>query len=407
MLKVISGDQLRRIIEERIHPLPAAETVPLAAACGRVLASGLSCPEDVPGFDRSMVDGYAVAAADVFGCSEAAPTRLKLVGEVRMGEDCPFSLRPGEAAYVPTGGQLPSGADAMVMVEHSEELGDGYVYLHQPAAPGRSVVFRGDDIRAGQPLLAAGLRLQPHHIGMLAAAGLTQAPVRPRVRVAIISTGDELVPPQDCPGPGQVRDVNAWFLAAAVREAGAEQLLTGIVRDEYDLLYQASRQALAEADLLLISGGSSVGTRDNTERVIAALPGMELLVHGLAIKPGKPTLLGVGADNKVVFGLPGHPLSAYFIYRLFVTAAIAQLEGAPQRPPLTRTAVLSTNYPSNGGREEYLPVDLTATAEGLLAQPVFAKSGLISLLAQAKGYVRIPREREGLVKGQQVEVELF
>ncbi|MDO4581629.1 MAG: molybdopterin-binding protein [Bacillota bacterium] len=408
MLEVQSAAQVLQLIAERLRPLGADERpLPLAQAVGRVSAAALFSAEDIPAFDRSTVDGYALRAADSYGCSEALPARFKLLGAVEMGADSAYAVGEGEAVYVPTGGVIPAGCDAAAMLEYAEEPGDGYVYIRKPVAPGNNLIYRGDDISAGAMLLPAHTRLHAHHIGLLAAAGITELDCLRLPRVAIISSGDELIPPGEQPAIGQIRDVNSHFLAAALRARGIEAKLCGIVRDDYQALLQASAQALAKADMLLISGGSSVGVKDNTARVIEALPGMRLLVHGVAVKPGKPTLLGVSDDNKIVFGLPGHPLSAYFIYLLFVEAALARLSGAPAVPPARRTARMAVNYPSNSGREEYVPVTLSDVDGQLTARPIFAKSGLIGLLSAADGYIRISREQEGAAKGQAVEVTLF
>lgn len=408
MLQVIQGSELLELIQNRIAPLGVeAVILPLTEANGRILASDITCPEEVPCFNRSTVDGYAVHAADTYGCSETVPTRLSLLGAIEMGETSDFIINAGQAVYVPTGGFIPEGADAMVMIENAEVIGDGYVYIQKSSAPGNNIIYKGDDIKAGLRLLSADTRLKPHHMGMLAAAGVTEVPVKPRVRVAVISTGDELVEPDKPQLPGMIRDVNSYFLSAAIKEAGADPILCGIIRDDYDVLYKTAEIALETADMLLISGGSSVGLKDNTECIISSLPETELLVHGLAIKPGKPTLLGVSTANKVIFGLPGHPLSAYFIFRIFVTAAIARLEGAKRLEQIVRQAVLSVNYPSNGGREEYVPVTLISKDGVTAARPVFSKSGLISLLGSADGYIRISRDKEGINRGETVEVTLF
>jgi len=408
MLNVKTGSEMLDLINENIRPVTAeAERVPLDCAVSRILAEDIVCPEDVPGFDRSTVDGYAVVAADTYGCSETVPTRLKLLGAVDMGKTSDLVVKAGECVYVPTGGYIPKGCDAMVMIEHAEVPGDGYIYIQKSSAPGNSVIYKGDDIHAEENLLPADIRLLPHHIGMLAAAGICEVPVRPRIRVAIISTGDELVEPSERQSPGKIRDVNTYFLSAALREAGAEPIICGIVRDDFDALLTATTKALENADMLLLSGGSSVGLKDNTRKIIERLPGMRLLVHGLAVKPGKPTLLGVSDTGKVVFGLPGHPLSAYFIYRLYVTAAISRLEEATPRLPVIRTAVLTVNYPSNGGREEFVPVSLEEKDGVLTARPVFVKSGLISLLGLSAGFIRVPREKEGVGRGETVEVTVF
>lgn len=407
MLQVKSAAQALAILQEELRPpTHNPERLPLLQACGRICAQDLCCAEQIPPFDRAAVDGYAIFGAESFGAGEAQPARFRLKGQVEMGRKPAFSLSSGEAAYVPTGGCLPLGANAMVMLEYSEDIGDGYIYLYKSSPPGQHIIFTGDDAKPGDLLLSPYQRIKPHHIGLLAAAGITELTVLPRLKVGIISGGDELVDIGVAPQMGQIRDVNSYFLAAALAEAGAEPRRYGIAADDRQALLAMSAAALAECDMLLLSGGSSVGQQDYTQWVLENLPDSRLLLHGLAVKPGKPTLLAV-SRGKPVFGLPGHPLSAYFIYRIFVTRALELLEGQPPLPPRSVTARLSHNYPSNSGREEYLPLSLTVEEEGWLAKPIFNKSGLISLLKQAHGYTRIPREAEGLAKGQMIEVELF
>ena len=407
MLQVKSARAAMDLLEEEIRPIQKEPLIlPLRVALSHIAAADILCQEIIPPFDRSTVDGYALRASDSFGAGESLPARLILKGRVDMGEQPAFALEAGEAAYVPTGGCLPAGADAMVMVEYSEEAGDGYVYLYKAAAPGHHLIFAGDDARPGDMLMQRYQRLKPHHVGLLAAAGITELPMLPPVRVGIISSGDELVDIETKPQGAQIRDVNSYLLAALLEEAGAEARLYGIAADDPENLLRLSEGALAECDMLLLSGGSSVGQQDHSQWVLENLPFSRLLLHGLAVKPGKPTLLAL-ADGKPVFGLPGHPLSAYFVCRVFVLAALRLLQGQGMEPPRIVSATLNQNYPSNTGREEYLPLTLFPGPQGWLAQPIFNKSGLISLLKQAGGYTRIGREQEGLAKGQIIEVELL
>jgi molybdopterin molybdotransferase len=407
MLQVKSAGDALALLGEEIKPLHKKPLVqPLTEALGQIAAADVLCGEMIPPFDRSTVDGYALRARDSFGAGEGLPARLKLKGRVAMGARADFSLSPGEAAYVPTGGCLPAGADAMVMLEYSEDVGDGYVYLYKAAAPGNHLIFAGDDAKPGDVLVQRYQRLKPHHVGLLAAAGIIALPVLPPVRVGIISSGDELVDIGAELEDGQIRDVNSYLIAALLEEAGAEARRYGIAADDAQGLLHLSVSALAECDMLLLSGGSSVGQQDYSQWVLENLPASRLLLHGLAVKPGKPTLLAL-ADGKPVFGLPGHPLSAYFICRIFVLRTLGLLQGQTQEPPRSINATLTQNYPSNSGREEYLPLALSQGPEGWLAKPIFSKSGLISLLKQAAGYTRIGREAEGLARGEIIVVELF
>lgn len=400
MLKVKTPEEVLRIIEKEFSPLDRRESIPLERALGRVLAEDVAARAYVPDFDRSTVDGFALRAADSFGCSDALPALLRLSGEVRMGHPAPAPLEPGCCVYVPTGGAIPPGADCVVMVEHSERYGDGTVGILQPGAPGRNLIFRGDDVFPGKLLLRAGRVLEPQDLGALAALGVTEIPVRPRLRIAVLSTGDELVPPETEPGPGQVRDVNGPMLAALLRAFGAEPLCLGIVPDREELLRETVFDALADCDGLLLSGGSSAGVKDAACSIIRSFG--ELLLHGIAMKPGKPTILGK-AGNKALIGLPGHPVAAYFVAKLFVLPLLARLEGRSLRA-FPVHAALSESLNANHGRMQITACRLEETDSGLKAVPIRSKSGLITQLAGADGYFIIDRDCEGLPRDAAVDV---
>ncbi len=388
------------------------EPVPLFEAAGRVLAGSIVAGEDVPAFRRSTVDGYAVRAADTFGAGEGAPVMLLVRGRVRMGEAASFTLRPGETAAVPTGSMLPEPADAAVMVEHTVAAGDGLVEVSRPVAPGENAIQRGEDVSRGDVVLPAGRRLSAADLGILAALGVTAVPCRPRPRVAIIPTGDEVVPVSTAElAPGQVRDVTSAALVAYVTADGGEAEVFEIVADERDKLAEAVERAIHDFDLVLALGGSSVGARDNTAAVIDSFGPPGVLFHGLALKPGKPTIGGLcGPRRTPVFGLPGHPVSGLVVYRLLVRPALRRLGGElprawePESPVLR--ARLATAVSSDQGREEYLCARLLRVTgeDHLLAEPVHGKSGLITMLARADGLVRIPAGERGLEKGAWVEV---
>ncbi len=404
---------------------PPVETVPLTAALGRVLAEDVTAGEDVPGFDRSTVDGYAVRAADTFGASEALPALLTVLGDIRMGAAAKVSLAPGQTARVPTGGMLPAGADAVVMLEYAEEMDTTTVAAQRPVGPGENVLRRGEDMAAGAAVLARGRALRPQEIGALAGIGHTAVKVYRRPVVAVISSGDEIIPPGRIPGPGEIRDINAYALAAMAEDAGALPVIVGIIRDDYEALLAAVRGAMAgrvgtamgpgtgagPADAVVVSGGSSVGARDATARVIAAVGPPGVIVHGVAVKPGKPTILGLAAGDppRPVFGLPGHPASAMVIFDLFVRPVLRRLaglaaEGGPA--PVVRVR-LAENVASSPAREEYVRVRLAVGPDGLRAHPVLGKSGLITTLVQADGLLRVPLGRQGYEAGDEVEVLPF
>lgn len=400
MLNVLSLEKACDILNKicLMQPLEA-ETVPLARALGRVLAKSAAAGEDVPAFHRSTVDGYAAAAADTFGASAAMPALLRQAAEVKMGRAADVSLCQGECAAVPTGGELPHGADAMVMLEDAQAFAGGMIAIEKPAAPGNHIIFAGDDAKKGSIVIAPGKRLLPQDIGALAALGYAEVQVARRPRVCVLSTGDELVDPSKTPKEGEVRDINGGMLTAAAEAAGAEAVFCGRVPDEKTLLAERIRDCAGKGDLLLLSGGSSVGAKDAAAECVSGQG--ELLFHGLAVKPGKPTFAGrIGPT--LVIGLPGHPAAAFFIFQLLVRPAleamVRQTSAVRMVPARLRAAV-----PSNTGREEYVAVRL----DGGEAEPLMSKSGLISVLARADGYIRIPRDTEGFSSGVQVDVRLF
>lgn len=407
MLEVKSVTETLQIIAAQFGATPLeTETIPLEAAVGRVLAVPIHAAEDVPGFNRSAVDGYAVIASDTFGASETMAAQLRIRGTVQIGQAEPLALQSGEAVYVPTGGELPQNADAMVMIEDTEDYQDGFIYIGKAAAPGNHVVFRGDDLTKGMEVIPAGVRLRPQEIGLLAALGYTVVPVQRLIRVGIISTGDEVIPIREQPVGSQVRDINSYALYAGLLQMGAQPELCGIIKDDLEQLQQGVAAALQTQDVVLISGGSSAGIRDQTAQVIASLGAPGILIHGIAVKPGKPTIIG-RVGRKAVIGLPGHPGSAYMIFHLFVGYLLKRIRGEATSAVSGVDATLSSNYPSNHGREEYLPVKLVTEAGNLTARPVFGKSGMISLLTAADGYLHIPRGCEGLKRDSRVTVYLF
>jgi molybdopterin molybdotransferase len=406
MFHVSAPEKAMAILREHFSRIrTGAEEAAVPESIGRVLSGDVRCIQDIPAFDRSTVDGYAVRAEDTFGASETMPAMLRLAREIRMGQPPGEALKDGECAAIPTGGALPEGADAVVMVEQTEEPGDGYVYINKPAAPAAGVIFKGDDAKAGETVLKAGRRITPMDAGAMAAAGLKNAPVAALPKVGIISTGDEIAAAGEPLDWGKVYDVNAPTLAAGLRGYGIP-VRYGIIRDDLDTLSKTIERAHKECDMVLVSGGSSVGTRDNTLKAIEKLEGAEALFHGLAVKPGKPTIC-FNAGGKPIFGLPGHPVSSYMIFLSFVRPVLCWMTGETPKPVRTIPAVLALDCPSNHGREEYLPVQLEDGTDGLKAIPVSGKSGLITTLCKAEGFIVISRESEGLAKGQPVQVFLF
>jgi molybdopterin molybdotransferase len=395
---------------ERFPPV-GVEEVNLAAAGGRVLAAPIVAPEDVPGFLRSTMDGYAVRAQDTFGASVGAPQYLTIQGEVAMGAAPTLSVGPEETLRVPTGAMLPSGADAVVMLEYTAEHPDGTLEVRRAVAPGENVLSPGEDVARGETLFPAGRRLRPQEIGLMAALGITAVLVYQKPRVAVISSGDEIVPLDEQPRPGQVRDANAYLAAAQVAEWGGVPLRLGIVPDDFSALRQSLAAALEEADLILVSGGSSVGVRDLTLTAIQDLPGAEVLVHGVALRPGKPTILAAlgPGGRRPLLGLPGHPASAAVVMEVLGRPLLLRLAGLADPAPWGRTvsALLSRNLAGASGREDYVRVRLRREGETLWADPVLGPSGLLSPLVKSDGLVMIPLMLEGLFKEEEVTVQLF
>jgi molybdopterin molybdotransferase len=400
MLNVKTVAEVNSIIVNRFgHDRLGSENVPLDQSLNRALAKDMVAGEFVPDFNRSTVDGYAVIASDVFGCSDAIPALLTLVGESRMGEHTGLQLEKGQCVYVPTGGEVPQNADAMVMLEFAEDFGDGMIAINKPCAPGANMIFRGDDVKPGKTVIAAGKRLTITDVGTLAALGMPEIPVVKRPSVAIISTGDELVHTGEPLTIGKIRDVNAPMLQASVTSAGGEPRFFGIIKDDKAAIKAAMLKGIQKCDLLIITGGTSVGVKDAIPAAISELG--ELIVHGMAVKPGKPTIFG-SIDNKPVFGLPGNPVAAYFMFHMLVRPLLFSMLGAGLNDRII-TAPLSRAVSSNHGREEFVPVSL----RGGTAQPIASKSGLITTLANADGFIRIARDCEGLMQDEIVEVILI
>jgi molybdopterin molybdotransferase len=382
----------------------AVESVGLDDALGRVPAKPLSAPHALPGFARATVDGFAVRAADTYGASEGLPSYLDVAGEVRMGEPPAVEVQSGTAVAIATGAPLPPGADAVVKVEHTQAATPDLLEILRPVTPGEGMVRADEDAAAGAQLVPAGRPLRAHDLGMLAAAGLVEVPVHARPRVTIVSTGDELVPPDSVSLPtGQVRDATAPALAALVREAGGEPRFAGIVPDDREALAATLRAALPESDVLVVSAGSSVGARDETAAAIASLGEPGIWCHGLAFRPGKPTLLA-DCGGVPVIGLPGNPRSALVVFRLIGMPIVRQVGGCTDPPPEpTVRARLERDLPSAAGRLDVVQVRLT----GGEAVPLFGSSSLLSILTAADGYVVVPEAATGLAAGSEVEVTLY
>lgn len=376
------------------------------AALGRIVAETPVSNVELPAFRRSSVDGYAVRAADTFGASASLPAYLDLAGSLAMGAAPAITLHVMQAAEIHTGGMLPEGADAVVMIERTQILSRAQIEVLSPVAPGENVIQVGEDVVTGAPILNVGQRIRPQDIGGLLGAGVLRVRVAARPRVGILSSGDELVMPEEEPALGQIRDINAYTLAALVDEAGGEAHVAGIARDRLTDFLALARAAFEQCDLLVVTAGSSVGTRDLTRQVIESLGEPGILQHGLAVKPGKPTLLAVCA-NKPVIGLPGNPVSAYLVARQLVVPLIKRALGEAEPPQASITARLSANIASATGREDTVPVRLFERDGEVYAEPVFGKSNLIYTLVNADGLLLIPLNSGGLRGGTEVKVVLL
>ena len=409
--KVVSPEEAK----EALRGFRALGTERLSAfgAAGRVLAEDVHSPVDLPDFPRATMDGYALKAADSFGASEAIPAYLDVVGQVPMGAAPGFSVGRGEAARILTGGMVPEGADAVVMEEFTTAPDPETLEVRRPAAVGENVLGVGDDLKKDELILGAGARLRSQDVGALAGVGVTSVEVHRRPRVAILPTGDELVDPRETPRVGQVRDINRFSLAAGVLEAGGEPETEDILPDDLAIIKERLEQAIRHADVVLISGGSSMGLRDYTVEAIDSLGEPGVLVHGISIKPGKPTIIGRierDGEDKAVIGIPGHPVSALMIFHAFVRPVIRQLSGEVARTDLEReglAATLSRNVASAPGREDLVRVALEEDENGRLAHPLMGNSAMISTMTKADGYIAIPLEAEGLREGALVRVHLY
>jgi molybdopterin molybdotransferase len=391
----------------RLNPIQDIEEIATIDGLGRVIARPYSAPHPLPSFVRSAVDGYAVRAVDTHGASDTQPAYLELIGEVKMGEAASIKLVSGQCALIHTGGMLPTGADSVVMLEYTQAAHSNEIEVLRSVADGENVLKIGEDVQAGEVVIQTGARVRPVEIGGLVSLGFSKIKVSRKPRVGIISSGDEIIPPEREIEPGKVRDINAYLLSALVTEAGGMPLNYGIIPDQEPVLFEVASRVWMECDLMIITAGSSAGVRDLTAGVIQKLGEPGVLVHGVNIKPGKPTILGI-CNSKPVIGLPGNPVSAYVSASLFVVPAIECLLGLtrPKLRPVV-SARLAINIPSQAGREDWVAVRLQ-TMEGVLsAEPVFGKSNLIFTLVRADGLVRVTSEANGLMAGSAVQVYLL
>jgi molybdopterin molybdotransferase len=393
---------LNKVLEyRRIFSKVTAEEVDISETTGRLLAEDIISDTDLPDFMRATMDGYAISASSSYGATEANPGWLTIKGSIAMGDRPSFRIGPGEAARIATGGMLPQGADSVMMIEHTETVDEHSVEIYKSIAPGQHVIDIGEDFKKGETLLSCGQRIRAQETGLLAAFGKQNVLVYRKPKIAIISTGDEIVPIDDMPGLGKIRDINTYTLAGLVKEAGGIPLSYGIVPDIYDALDQTCRQAIEASDMVLISGGSSVGVRDLTIDVLSSLTDTQILVHGISISPGKPTILAK-VGNCAFWGLPGHVVSAMVVFSVVVKPFIEHISGLEFSREVKIPATLTRNIASVHGRTDYVRVRLFEKNGKIYAEPILGKSGLINTMVKADGLVEIGMNTEGLYQGAEV-----
>jgi molybdopterin molybdotransferase len=415
---VVSREDAQRILDGHlVIPAPSVEEISISSSLGRVLASAIHSPVDLPDFNRSTMDGYAVRSVDTFGAAESRPALLNVVGDILMGTMPDRGIARGEAMKIATGGALPSGADAVVMFEQTQMIDAAGIEVVKPVAPLENVIQAGDDIKLGEPVLSVGHRIRPQDMAALAGVGITRITVFEKPKVAIISTGNEIVPADTVPGPGRIRDTNSYNLEGLILQAGGVPVKKGIIPDEYARLEKALGEAAGDCRVVLMTGGSSVGIADLTAKVIDSFGPPGVLVHGISIKPGKPLVVGLVNSSRgqvPVFGLPGHPAAVNICFEIFAKPLILRMTGEAPHPALegispyrTVKAKLARSIASSPGREDHVRVMLEKKDDGLWARPIFGASGLISTLVKAVGTVVVPVNKIGIEVGEEVDVRLF
>ena len=394
----------------KIKEKKSEEKVHITASLDRILSENIYSSVNLPNFTRSVMDGYAVMAKDTFGANENLPSFLECIGEVKMGEEANQEITSGQCLKVATGGMLPQNANAVVMIEDTDNITDKEIEVHRAVAEQENIVLKGEDLKKGELLLKKGHRLRPQDIGALAGIGRVQIPVYRKINVAVFSTGDELIPPEEEPSLGEIRDINAYAITSFIKQINGNAEMCGIVKDDHDTLLNAIKSKLEDYDVILLSGGSSVGTRDLTIDVLETLEKESILAHGIAIKPGKPTILSY-IKNTLIIGLPGHPASSIVVFKNVVEPVLKKLTGeinplAEESKKMLK-AKLSRNIVSDKGRDEYIRVYVEKDNEDLIAYPILGKSSLITTLVKANGLLKCPIGHEVLSKGERYTIELF
>lgn len=406
-LKLTPTYQALQILLSQMEVNVIPERIQTINALGRVTVESIRSPIALPSFPRSTVDGYAVRAADTFGASESLPAYLRVIGEILMGSSPGFDISSGETGLIHTGGMLPESSNAVVMIEYTQPVGVDTVEILRSVAVGENIIKVGEDVQIGQEVIPSGMRIRPYEIGGLTALGVLELDVAKKPVIGIVSSGDEVIPPNDKLQPGQVRDINSYSLSGLVEQAGAIPKRYGIFPDQAEILEEVCKKAIGECDVLVVTAGSSASARDLTARVINQLGSPGVLVHGVNIKPGKPTILAI-CNHKVVIGLPGNPVSALVIAGLFLVPVVESLLGLSDVGLRHKyLAKLSVNIPSQAGREDWVAARFYANQEGYQVDPIFSKSNLIFSLVRANSMIRVPPDATGLSAGEMVEVFLL
>jgi len=408
---IITVERALELISKNFSPvLPPETKLKIEDSYNRILSRDIFSPEDLPQFARSTVDGFAVGSSDTFGATESLPSYLNVVEEILIGEEPVFKIKKGEAARIATGGMLPQGTDSVVMIEHVQQMDEKMIEVMKPVAYGENVIQTGEDVKKCELILKRGHNIRPQDVGVFAGLGITEIFVYERPRVSIISTGDEIVPAGSRIKLGQIRDINSFNLAGLVSQAGGEPVKLGIFNDEYNVIKDVVEESLEDSAMVLITGGSSVGTKDMTAKVINDIGKPGVLFHGVSIKPGKPMIGGL-VNNKPVFGLPGHPAAITVCFEQFIKPVLKRLTGLLgnrfRDRKLTVMAKMTRNVASSSGREDHIRVTIEERENEIWASPILGKSGLITTLVKADGIVVIPLRKLGVEQGEMVEVRLF
>lgn len=404
--KVVTVERAREIIMENFKEYKfELEQVDILHSLDRVLGEDIYSEIDVPEFNRSTVDGYAIMASDSHGASDSIPSVLNIVGEVHMGEITDKRIVSGDAIYVPTGGMVPNGADGVIMIENIEKLDEDTLLLNKPISNGQSIIYKGDDIKKNSLILEKGRKISPEIMGLLGALGKKDITVYRKPKFYIISTGDEIIGIDEELKLGKIRDINSFALFGAIKELGGEVTGKTIVKDDFELLKMEVEKAVKTSDIVLISGGSSVGTRDFTKDVIDSFEGRGVFIHGLSVKPGKPTIVGEG-NGKLIFGLPGHPVSSIIVFKALVEEFVKEKMNIREIKPQIK-ATMDFNFPSSSGKLTYQMVNLRRESGKYFASPNFGKSSMISLLKNSDGYILLEKHEEGIYKGEERTVFLL